>query len=157
MSKHAFRKRALGPFFFVFLMSKLPLAFIAGVKLRSLDDKGSSTSLRYRWLNKNPFRSLYFAAMHMAAELSTGLLLFQHITKQNHFSMLLIETNAKYHKKAVGQILFTCMKGQQVDAFIDKMLKTENGATITLPVEATNENGELVAEFYYTWSCKKKG
>ncbi|MGB1038222.1 MAG: DUF4442 domain-containing protein, partial [Bacteroidia bacterium] len=68
-----------------------------------------------------------------------------------------IETNAKYHKKAVGNILFTCKKGHQVDQFVEMMMHSENGATIVLPVEATNEAGDIVAEFNYTWSCKKKG
>jgi hypothetical protein len=156
MSVSAFRKRALGPFFFIFLFRNLPLAFFAGVKLRSLDDQGSKTSMRFRWINKNPFRSMYFAAMHMAAELATGLMLFQHITRSTKFSMLLVETNAQFYKKSVGQITFECPNGTEIQTFIRLMLESGDGCTITLPVMAKNAQDELVGTFNYTWSCKKK-
>ena len=156
MSKLAFRKQALGPFFFLFLLRRLPLAYLAGVKLNRLNDEGSITSIKFKWLNQNPFRSIYFAAMHMAAEFSTGSLLFQYIDKKTSFSMLLVETEAQFHKKAIGKIVFSCNKGPEADSFVQEVLKISEGATITLPVEASNENGDLVATFQYTWSCRSK-
>ncbi|MDB9883170.1 thioesterase, partial [Bacteroidia bacterium] len=98
----------------------------------------------------------YFAAMHMAAEFSTGSLLFQYIDKKTRFSMLLVETEAQFHKKAVGKIKFSCTKGPEVDSFVQEVQETTEGATITLPVEVTNENGDLVATFKYNWSCRSK-
>jgi len=86
-------------------------ANIAGVKLNKLDDKGSETQLKFKWINQNPFRSMYFAAMQMAAELATGLLLFQYIRKETKFSMLLVSVKADYHKKATGTIIYKCEQG----------------------------------------------
>lgn len=154
MSKSKFRKQALGPFFWVFLLRKLPLAYIAGVKLKSMDDTGAETALKFRWINQNPFRSIYFAAMQMAAELATGLLLFQYMNKSTKFSMLLLTVNAHYHKKAVGKIIFQCTEGLSVDQYIQKMLQNPDGLKIELPVKAINETGDVVADFVFQWSCK---
>ena len=156
MSKVAFRKRALGRFFFLFLLKNLPLVFIAGVHLEELNDEGSQTSMRFKWLNKNPFRSMYFAAMHMAAEFATGALLFQYMNSSTRFSMLLVKTEAEFHKKALGKIAFTCNQGIEADQFITKMLNSTDGQTIRLTVRATNEEQLEVATFTYTWACKKK-
>ncbi|PCJ67181.1 MAG: thioesterase [Bacteroidetes bacterium] len=153
MNNSLFRKQALGPFFWLFLLKKLPLAFIAGVKLKQLDDTGSITQLKFKWINQNPFRSIYFAAMQMAAELATGLLLFQ-FRDSSPFSMLLVSTQADYHKKAIGIIYFSCNEGQKVSQYIKDMLLNPSGETIKLPVEAKNSAGELVANFLFTWSCK---
>lgn len=156
MSAQNFRKKALGPFFWLFLLRKLPLAFLAGVKLKKLDDSGSMTQMKFRWINQNPFRSMYFAAMHMAAEFATGALLFQYMDSKTRFSMLLVNTSAEFHKKAVGKISFTCAKGPEADTFIEQIMNSEEGDAITLPVSATNAEGEVVANFQYVWSCRRK-
>ena len=155
-SKIAFRKNALGSFFWVFLLTKLPLAYIAGVKLKNLDDNGSETSLKFKWINQNPFKSMYFAAMQMAAELATGLLLFQYMDNKIRFSMLLLEVNANYQKKAIGNITFECPYGAETDLFIKSMLHNSEGESIVLPVVAKNEQGEAIADFKFTWSCRKR-
>ena len=54
------------------LWAKLPLAAFAGLRLRKLDDTGAQVSLPAGWKTQNPFRSTYFAAQAMAAEMSTG-------------------------------------------------------------------------------------
>lgn len=54
----------LNPIFFkLFLILKLPLAFLAGVKLKFLNETQSTVQLKYNCLNKNPFKSIYFAAL----------------------------------------------------------------------------------------------
>lgn len=151
----AFRKRAIGPFFWLFLLTKLPLAFLAGVKMKKFNNEGTVTSLKYKWINQNPFRSMYFAAMQMAAELSTGLLLFQYLNKKTRFSMLLLSVEANYSKKAIGNITFSCLQGENVDLYISSMLSNAEGQSITLPVVAVNEDGDEVAEFKFTWSCRR--
>ena len=153
--KHlVFRQKALGPYFWFFLLKKLPLAFFAGVKVINIDDQGSSTSLKFKWINQNPFHSIYFAAMQMAAELATGLLLFQYRSSATPFSMLLLRVEAEYHKKAVGKITFSCNEGNNVQSYINIIFSGNEGQVISMPVMAHNENGDLVADFIFSWSCK---
>ena len=66
----------------LFLLFKLPIAIIAGVRLRSISLESCTTSVKHRWLNQNPFQSIYFAVQAMAAELSTGALVLQFIKQQ---------------------------------------------------------------------------
>ena len=156
MSIKAFRKKTSSPLFRLFLLRKLPLAFFAGVKIAKLDDQGSVTVLKYRWINQNPFRSTYFAAMQMSAELSTGLLLYQYQQSSFKFSMLLVRVEADYIKKAVGRVEYRCNSGLAVDSFIKELDQYSDGNKIEIPVIAYNESNEEVAKFRFTWSCKKK-
>ncbi|HIB29601.1 MAG TPA: thioesterase, partial [Candidatus Marinimicrobia bacterium] len=73
--QNKFVKRVKSRFLFkLFTIAKLPLAFISGLKVLDLDENQCSTSVQYKYLNKNPFQSMYFAVLNMAAELSTGVL-----------------------------------------------------------------------------------
>jgi hypothetical protein len=134
----------------------LPLAFFAGVRVIALNDTGSTTSLKLRWINQNPFKSVYFAALQMAAELATGILLYQYMSEKTPFSMLLTSTISEYHKKAVGHIYFKCEQGLEVKTFVTNMLKQNDGMSIDIPVNAYNADNELIAAFSFNWSCKKR-
>src|SRR4029079_2150345 len=70
-----FRRRMTSPLAMRgFFLAKLPLALAAGVRLQELSAEQCTTSVPYGWRSTNPFRSTYFAALAMAAELSTGAL-----------------------------------------------------------------------------------
>ena len=58
--------------FRLYLWAKLPLAACAGLSLRRLDEASCTVALPGGWRTQNPFRSTYFAAQAMAAEMSTG-------------------------------------------------------------------------------------
>ena len=62
--------------YFFFLVTKLPMCLLAGVKVNKLSEQESATTVPYNFINKNPFNSMYFAVQAMAAELSTGTLVF---------------------------------------------------------------------------------
>ena len=62
-----------------FLAFKLPSAYLCGVRLQSIDQKNAKVTVRYRWINQNPFNSMYFAVQSMASELSTGALMIAKI------------------------------------------------------------------------------
>ena len=81
-SSSAFIKILKHPFKFrLFLFYKLPAAFFSGVRIREVHENKCVTSVPYKWLTQNPFRSTYFASLAMAAELSTGALALTHIHK----------------------------------------------------------------------------
>ncbi len=67
------RSRMLNPFLMRgFMLAKLPLALVAGLRMRELDRDRCVVTVPYGWRTTNPFRSTYFAALSMAAEMSTG-------------------------------------------------------------------------------------
>jgi hypothetical protein len=66
-----------------FLFFKLPSAFICGVRVKQLETNKGVVTVKHRWINQNPFNSMYFAVQAMAAELSTGALVMHQIKKNN--------------------------------------------------------------------------
>lgn len=68
--------------------------------------------------------------------------------------MLVVQNEGFFYKKATGQIIFTCKDGSRVYAAIEQAIKTGEGTTVTCNSKGTNEAGEIVAEFNFTWSFK---
>ena len=60
-----------------FIIFKLPSAYLCGVRVFKLDNTLCSTTVKFKWMNQNPFKSIYFAVLAMAAELSTGALVLK--------------------------------------------------------------------------------
>ena len=153
-----FRKLITSPSKFkLFLIKKLPLAFIAGVKMVELTEKVCEVKIKYRYLNQNPFRSMYFAAQAMAAELSTGALALMYIYKRNpQVSMLVLNMNASFQKKAIGNIHFKCIEGSHIEETIQNCIDTNEAKTITVTSIGLDEAGDIVAQFQFTWTFKAK-
>jgi len=70
--------------------------------------------------------------------------------------MLVVGMEAKFHKKAVGKISFTCKDGNQISEAVDLALSSGEGQTIRCYSIGVNQHGEMVAEFWFTWSFKAK-
>ena len=143
--------------FRLFLLSKLPAAFFCGVRVRYADEKKCETSVPYKWLSQNPFKSTYFACLSMAAEMSTGVLALAHIYKrQPSVSMLVSKVEGNFLKKAVGRTIFTCEDGLIIKQTIEDAIISNEGKIITAKSYGRNAEGEIVAEFSITWSFKVK-
>jgi hypothetical protein len=141
----------------LYLMMKLPFAFLAGLRVVKIDNTQASISIPYKFLNKNPFRSVYFAALSMAAEFSTGILAMAAISATNReVSMLVLEMNARFLKKARTKVIFTCKQGAEIKEIVDKCLKTNEGQTIKVLSKGVDIESNEIAEFSFTWTFKAK-
>ena len=141
----------------LFLITKLPSAYFAGVRVRYFDGEKSSVSVPYKWFSTNPFRSTYFACLAMAAEMSTGLLAMNAIFgRKPVVSMLVVKMEAEYFKKATGDTFFECTEGAALAAAVEKACTSPQGAQYTATATGKNNTGELVAIFHFTWSFKQK-
>ena len=140
-----------------FLFFKLPLAYFGGVRVVSLTQNESVVKIKYKWANQNPFKSMFWAAQGMAAELSTGVLVMQAIEKfGGKVSMLVTHQEGDFFKKATGKILFRCKGGQEIENAIQESAKTKEGQIIHLVAEGIDENGVMVSKFQFQWSLKVK-
>lgn len=153
---HLFKKQITSPFrFWLFMLTNLPSALFAGLRIVSLTEEQAVVSVRYKWFNKNPFRSIYVAVLSMAAEVSTGVLCMGAIYKRNPgISMLAIKAEGQFFKKATSKILFTCNDGKAINDVVENAIGTGESVTINCHTTGTNEKGEVVAEFNFTWSFK---
>ncbi|CAM4027817.1 DUF4442 domain-containing protein [Flavobacterium branchiophilum] len=141
----------------LFLALKLPSAFFSGVRLKHIDNQQCITTVKHRWINQNPFQSLYFAVQAMAAELSTGALVMSSIEKSGQpISMLVANNKATFTKKAVGRIQFCCSEGLKVEQTIAQAIATQTGQTVWLKSIGTDEKGQQVSEMDFEWTVKLK-
>lgn len=140
-----------------FLFSKLPAAWLAGVRVKHLESSKAEVTVPYKWLSQNPFRSTYFACLSMAAEMSTGLLAMGHTYQRKpSVSMLVVKLEGDFFKKATGVTAFTCEDGEKIRSVIEETISTGEARSFKAKTVGKNAVGELVAEFYITWSFKAK-
>lgn len=139
-----------------FLFLKLPAAFFCGVRVKQLEINQCITSITHRWINQNPFNSLYFAVQAMAAELSTGALVMMHIKESNQkISMLVANQKGNYNRKATGKITFTCNEGDKVVSAIEETMRTGEGVTFWMTSVGKDQDGEVVSTSEFEWRLKK--
>ncbi len=141
----------------IFLMFKLPSAFISGIRVTSISDQQATAKVHHKWINQNPFKSLYWAVQGMASELVTGILVMKRIDKSGKsISMLVINQSGTFTKKATGRINFICNDGDRVKQAIDQTIETGEGQNLIMMAEGFNEDNESVSKFEYEWSLKVK-
>jgi len=138
-------------------MFKLPSAYFCGVRARSIDNSKCMVTVRHKWINQNPFKSMFWAVQGMAAELTTGALVMMKIRASGErISMLVSTNNASFSKKATGKITFVCTEGERIDQAISKAISTKEGQTVILHAIGTNAEGVEVSRFNFEWSLKLK-
>jgi hypothetical protein len=127
------------------LMAILPMDFLTGMRIKVLTNERCEVVVRYKWLNKNPFRSTFWAVLGMTAEMSSGALLIMYTHKlKPSIAMLVVEQHSKYYKKAVGKTTFICESGKDI------------AAEVVCPMKGYNEAGDLICEYSFTWSLKAR-
>jgi hypothetical protein len=157
MQKNIYHQNKLMKFlkYNLFLLKKLPAAYFCGARMRSLDSEQCKIKITLNWFNKNPFKSMFWAAQGMAAELTTGLMMINKIKKSGYdISMLLISNKANYFKKATGTIIFNCTQGNKIDDTIEKLIALKIPQTIVLSSTGINKQNVTVSKFTFEWSLK---
>lgn len=143
--------------FRLYLLKNLPAAFFSGLKIVTANSEECTVAVPFKWFTRNPFRSTYFACLSMAAELSTGVLAMAAIyNRRPSVSMLVTGVDAKFYKKAKETILFSCAEGKAIERTVAEAIQTGQGQQINVYTKGRNKAGELVAEFWFTWSFKAK-
>ena len=138
------------------MLFKLPAAWLTGVRISSISDTKCEVKVRFKWINQNPYRSMFWAVQGMAAELTTGMLLTKSIQESNtNISMLLIGNKSNFYKKAVGKIKFICEQGETAKELIN-LTKKNITHKAWLKAKGFDETGDIVSEFDFEWSCKKR-
>lgn len=151
-----YQRKMTNPIVFWFAMLvKLPSAVFWRLKIETLTTEKCEVTIPFFWRSQNPFKSIYFAALAGAAELSTGALCQFALAGKGQFSMLVVDFRAEYSKKANSKITFSCDQGTELFGLIHQM---QLGETSQLTMISTGKNAseETVAKFFVTWSFKRK-
>jgi hypothetical protein len=157
-AQKAYIKKVSNPFAFrVWTLMQVPLGFIAGMRLIELSPAKASSSLPFKWLNQNPFKSIYFAAQSMAAELSTAVLAITAI--QGHkpsVATIIVDLEAEFVKKATAKTTFTCEEGPAIFEAVNKCITTGEAVTVKAKTIGRMPDGTIVSTFWFTWSFKQR-
>ena len=141
----------------LFNLVKLPLAYLGGVRVSAITDTEVVVVIKHRWMNQNPFNSMFWAAQGMAAEMTTGVLVMKAISDSKlKCSMLVTSQKAQFFKKATGRITFSCKGGKEIKEAIYESMKTGEGQVIVLISEGKNNDGVVVSRFQFHWSLRVK-
>jgi hypothetical protein len=140
-----------------FLLAKLPLALIAGLRVREMDAERCVVTVPYGWRTTNPFRSTYFAALSMAAEMSTGALAMMATELASQpVALLIVNLEASFEKKAQALTAFTCEDGAKAFAAVAETVRTGQPATARMETVGRSPDGTVVARFAFTWSFRRR-
>ena len=140
-----------------FIMFKLPAAFFCGVRVKLISNTKCVTTVRHRWINQNPFKSIFWAVQGMAAELSTGALVMNFIKESNlPISMLVVNNKATFLKKARGKITFSCENGNMIEETITTAIHTKEGQTCWMKSVGIDQYENVVSIFEFEWSIRIK-
>lgn len=140
-----------------FLLVKLPLAWLAGVRVKSMNNNSVTVTVKHKWINQNPYKSMFWAVQGMAAELTTGVLMMKAINNSGkRISMLVTNQQGSFTKKGTGLLHFECNEGDLIDEAIKKSIDTKEGQTITLNAKGIDSTGDVVSNFSFEWSIKVK-
>lgn len=152
------RRRMLSPWGMrAYFAARLPLAWFAGLRVRELSTERCRVMVPRGWRTTNPFRSTYFAALAMAAELSTGALaLLATEASPASVSMLVVRMGAEFEKKTVADATFGCDEGQTIFTAVRETART--GEPVTAEVETVGRlpDGTVVARFTFVWSFRRR-
>ncbi len=140
----------------LYFLQKLPSCWFWGVRIREAAPARCQVAIPYNWRTQNPFRSIYFAALAGAAELSTGTLALIALHGRGRISMLITGLEGQFTKKANTRITFTCEQGEAIQKTVQKAIDTGEGQTTRVLTVGRNEGGEEVCRFWLTWSFKVK-
>lgn len=141
----------------LYMLAKLPLGLFAGLRIRELTPERCAVSVPYGWRSTNPFKSTYFAAQAMAAEMSTGALaLAATELASGSVAMLIVGLEAQFGKKATSEATFICEDGVGAFAAVEMALASGEPQTWRAQTVGRLANGDEVSRFVFTWSFKRR-
>jgi len=153
-----FARKVTNPFFMrLYMLSSLPMGLLAGLRVREVTDTQTVVSVPFKYLNKNPFRSIYFAVQSMAAEMSTATACL--LAVQGHkpsVAFIIVDLKAHFTKKATGRVYFTCEDNRQAFEAVEKCIETGEPEQATFKTLGKMKDGTVVSEFQFTWSFKQR-
>jgi hypothetical protein len=157
--KLKFVQRVLGNrvFFKITMLFRVPLNFLTGMRIRELNEDACKVSVPYRWRNKNPFKSTFWAVLGMAAEMSTGALVKMYTYKlEPSIAIIVGDCSGEFMTKATDLTTFVCKDGRRIAETVKKAIKTGEPQEVLCKTIGYSKAGEEVARFTFTWKMKKR-
>lgn len=139
------------------MVSKLPMGLLAGLKITEIDGKHCKVTVPYKYLNKNPFNTTYWAVLGMAAEMAPGAMVMMYTYKSTpSISTFVVGCEGKFIKRAVGLTTFVFDEGHLVEEAVKRAVDTGEAQEFVTRSIGYDNKGEVVSEFTFTWGLKAR-
>ena len=143
--------------FRAFTVLSMPSAAFVGLRFVRADEEVCVTSIPGGWRSQNPFKTMYWAAQGMAAELATGVVPFAiSRTTKRGIRMFVVGTEATFVKRAKGKIVFTCEDIAAARAAIEATLTTGEKIDLDMRAVGRDSDGDIVSEWVFKWNFRAR-
>lgn len=157
MARLLSRAMRTGPLFQTGLWTQMPLLAMAKPNVKRLDRNQCTVELPFNWRTRNIFGTMYFAAILMAAEATTGgLVLFHNAARPEKFSYIVTGVDADFIDKARSTVTFVCREGDVVEDAFARAARVDERFERTLEVVGRREDGTEIARANVEWSWRGK-
>jgi hypothetical protein len=141
----------------LYFLKSLPMGLFSGIKLIQLDETISVSEVPFRWRNKNPFNSMYFAVQSMAAELSTAApVLLALKAADAEIALIIVDLKAEFVKKAQSKVTFSCVDYDKIANAVAQLKQADDSVTVIAKTTGRDVDHNEVSKFYFTWSFKRR-
>jgi acyl-coenzyme A thioesterase PaaI-like protein len=144
----------------LFGLAKIPMLYLASPRVVELTNERAEVVIPLNRMTRNHLRSMYFGVLAIGADCAGGVIAMKLIEEAGEdVSLIFGEFNAKFLKRAEGDVHFICEDGPAIQQLVAKTLAT--GERESLPVKVVAKvpskcGDEAVAEFTLLLSLKKR-
>ena len=110
-----------------------------------------------RLAHQNPFKSTYWAAQGMAAEMASGVIPMAYVRAANvPIRMILAGVSGNFVKMCKGPSTFTCKVQDQVKKAMQETLTSGQSVQCNLMSVGRDSTGDTVSEWSFEWSFRAR-
>jgi len=139
-------------------LAKIPLVFLVRPKVLELTKNRCEVMIPLNYVTRNHFKSMYFGALCMGADLAGGIFAIEVIESSGKkVSFIFKDFKAEFLKRPEKDVHFICEEGEKIKKAIQETIQTKKRVNSTIAIWATTPKitgDEPVAKFLLTISVK---
>lgn len=140
---------------FKFLLRRCATVLWAGVRVEYLDHSLCSVSIKRNRRNRNPYDGVYFANILTAAEMASGLMVFDEMDYAWNVNGIQLvakigHASAHFSRPVKGAGMVTCHEGYDIEQLVCEAA-IQGKAVIRTHSTVTNERGKICADVLIVW------
>jgi len=144
---------------FKFLLLKVPSVLWAGVKVDLLDHSSCKVKITRNWRNRNPFNGVYFANILTAAEMSSGLMVFDEMKQAEEVAGIKLvavvqHMTSHFTRPVKGEATVCCRQARDITAAVLDAV-TNGKAVVRTHSSVHNERGKICADVMIHWHIQR--
>ncbi len=141
-------------------LANVPLLFFLRPSVVESNDRRCVIRIPLTRRSRNHLGSMYFGALCAGADLAGGLTAKRRIDASGRkVSLIFKDLQARFHKRAEGDVLFTCEDAEAIGALVSRAIASGEREELPVRIVATVPDKlgqEPVAEFTLTLSLKRR-